>query len=75
MLVVLSGSSGVGKNTIINKIITDNCNIELMPTITTREIRPGEEPGKPYVYVTKNEFERMIENNELIEYQVVHCLL
>ena len=48
MLVILSGSSGVGKNTVINKILEENSNIELMPTMTTREMRDGEEPGKPY---------------------------
>ncbi|AUG56441.1 guanylate kinase [Acetivibrio saccincola] len=72
MLVILSGSSGVGKNTVINKISKENSNIELMPTMTTREMRPGEEPGKPYTFVTKEEFEQMIKNEELLEYQIVH---
>ncbi|TYQ16607.1 UNVERIFIED_CONTAM: guanylate kinase [Acetivibrio alkalicellulosi] len=72
MLVILSGSSGVGKNTVINRILEENPNMELMPTITTREMRPGEEPGKPYTFISKEEFEEMIENNQLIEYQIVH---
>lgn len=72
MLVILSGSSGVGKNTVINKILEENSNIELMPTMTTREMRDGEEPGKPYAFVSKEEFEQMIENGELLEYQIVH---
>jgi guanylate kinase len=72
MLVILSGSSGVGKNTIINRILEDMNNVELMPTMTTREKRPGEEPGKPYIFVSKEEFERMIEGDELVEYQIVH---
>lgn len=72
MLVILSGSSGVGKNTVINKILEQNSNIELMPTMTTREMRDGEEPGKPYAFVTKEQFEQMIEDGELIEHQIVH---
>ncbi|MDQ2084859.1 guanylate kinase [Herbivorax sp. ANBcel31] len=72
MLVILSGSSGVGKNTVINEVLKQSNNIELMPTITTREMRSGEEPGKPYVFVTKEEFEQMIKEGELIEYQIVH---
>ena len=40
--------------------------------MTTREMRPGEEPGKPYTFVTKEEFEQMIKNEELLEYQIVH---
>ena len=40
--------------------------------MTTREMRDGEEPGKPYAFVSKEEFEQMIENGELLEYQIVH---
>ncbi|HOV26456.1 MAG TPA: guanylate kinase [Pseudobacteroides sp.] len=72
MLVILSGSSGVGKNTIINRILEEMDNVELMPTMTTREKRPGEETGKPYIFVSKEEFEQMIENDELVEHQIVH---
>ncbi|MDP4182548.1 MAG: guanylate kinase [Bacillota bacterium] len=72
MLVILSGSSGVGKNTIINRILEDMDNVELMPTMTTREKRPGEETGKPYIFISKEEFERMIQADELVEHQIVH---
>jgi len=72
MLVILSGSSGVGKNTVINKLLEDVKDLELMPTMTTREKRPGEEDGKPYIFVSKEIFLEMIDEGGLVEYEIVH---
>ena len=72
MLIILSGSSGVGKNTIINKLLEDNENLELMTTVTTRDMRPGESQGNPYYFVTREEFEKKIEDGEMLEYALVH---
>ena len=72
MLIILSGSSGVGKNTIINKLLEDNENLELMTTMTTRDMRPGESQGNPYYFVTKEEFEKKIEDGEMLEHALVH---
>ena len=72
MLIILSGSSGVGKNTIINRMLEECPNLELMTTMTTREMREGESQGKPYIFVTKPEFEGMIERGEMLEYAEVH---
>lgn len=72
MFIILSGSSGVGKNTVINRILEQMDCVKLMPTITTREMRANEKPGNPYIFVTSEVFEKMIKNNELIEYKEVH---
>lgn len=72
MLVILSGSSGVGKNTIINRMLAECDNLELMPTITTRAMREGESQGKPYLFVSREEFESMISNDEMVEYCEIH---
>jgi guanylate kinase len=72
MLVILSGSSGVGKNTIINEMIKRYDEFELLPTFTTREKREGESEGHPYFFVTENIFKEMIQRNELFEHQAVH---
>lgn len=72
MFVILTGSSGVGKNTIIKELTKDNANIVMMPTFTTRDKRPGEVEGYPYFYISKEEFQSKIKNNEFIEYEHIH---
>ena len=72
MFVMLTGSSGVGKNTIIKELTNQNENIVLMPTFTTRDKRVGEIEGLPYFYISKEEFQNKIRNNEFIEYEHIH---
>ena len=72
MFVILSGSSGVGKNTVIKEMQKTNKNLVMMPTFTTREKRDGEIEGAPYFYISKDEFQEKIKNNELIEYEYIH---
>jgi guanylate kinase len=72
MLVILSGSSGAGKNTVINELIKRFDEYELLPTFTTRTRRENEFQGNPYYFVSPREFERMIKCNELLEHQQVH---
>ena len=71
MIVIFSGSSGVGKNTVINELIAKGIGT-LMPTFTTRAIRVGEKEGAPYYFVDKEKFESMIEKGEFYEYEFVH---
>lgn len=67
-LIVISGPSGAGKGTIIKEIVNDLSNIELSTSYTSRSPRGQEENGKEYFFVSKKEFEKMIQNNEFLEY-------
>ena len=71
MLIIFSGGSGVGKNTVIEHLLT-NDGFALMPTYTTREKRPTESNGNPYYFITDNEFLRKLDEGEFYEYQKVH---
>ena len=67
-LFVVSGPSGVGKNTLLNVII-DSCEkVQYSVSATSRPIRPGEVDGKSYYFVTRERFEQLIEENALLEY-------
>ena len=72
MLIIMSGSAGVGKNTIINRLLAEYDNLALMPTVSTRAMRPGEEQGRPYIFVSKDEFEAMLSRGEMLEYCPIH---
>lgn len=72
MLVILSGVSGSGKDTIKKALIARMDNVESLPSYTDRSPRPGEVNGKIYNFVSKEEFEQMIKNNEFYEYNVHH---
>jgi len=68
VLIVVSGFSGSGKGTVMNELLKRYDNYALSVSATTRKPRPGEEEGKAYFFKTKEEFEKMIAENELIEY-------
>ena len=65
---VLSGPSGVGKGTIVDQLFKKVNNIYLSVSATTREKRAGEKEGVNYFFKTKEEFKRMIDNDELLEW-------
>ena len=71
-LVVLSGPSAVGKGTLASYIIEQNKDYELSVSATTRSPRPGEIDGKSYRFVSEDEFSRMQQSNELLEWATVH---
>ena len=72
MLVILSGVSGSGKDTIKKELIKRMENVESLPSYTSREQRPGEIVGQTYIYVSKQEFEDMIKNGDFYEYDIHH---
>ena len=72
MLVLLAGVAGAGKNTVQRELMKRNKNIVAIPSYTTREQRPGDIPGETYNFVSKEEFESMIEKGEFYEYDVHH---
>ena len=67
-LLVLSGPSGVGKGTVVAELQKIRDDVCFSVSATTRAPRPGEEDGVSYFFVTKETFEQMIEQNELLEY-------
>ena len=72
VLVVISGPSGVGKDTIARQLIaTQPQKFHFVVTATTRPPRVGEVEGYDYFFVTSDQFAAMIENDELLEYAVV----
>ena len=69
LVIVLSGFSGAGKGTIMKhllKLHKDEYNLSI--SATSREKRTGEKEGREYFFKTREEFENMIKNNELLEY-------
>lgn len=67
-LIVLSGPSGVGKSTVIAELFSQRSNIYFSVSYTTRQPRVGEQDGVNYNFVSREEFERMIADDELLEY-------
>lgn len=65
---VISGPSGVGKGTIAKQILAKNGNLTLSVSCTTRYMREGETRGKDYFFISKEEFEKKIQNDEFLEY-------
>lgn len=67
-LFVISGSSGVGKGTVLKGFLTKNPNFMLSISCTTRAPRRGEVDGVNYFFLTKEEFQNCIDNNKFLEW-------
>ncbi len=67
-LFVISGSSGVGKGTLIKSFLEKNPQVKLSVSFTTRTPRPGEQDGVNYFFTTKKDFETAIKNGEFLEW-------
>lgn len=67
-LIVISGPSGVGKSTVIKQVMGLCPNLQFSVSATTRPMRPGEVDGKNYFFVDKAQFQKMIDENALLEY-------
>lgn len=73
VLLVIAGPSGVGKDTVARALIErDPDGFYFVVTATTRPPRPGEVEGVDYFFVSNDEFARMIDDDELIEYAIVY---
>jgi guanylate kinase len=68
ILYIMTGASGVGKDTIRQAAVPDIDNVFFSVSATTRERRPGEVHGKQYFFYDKDEFEQMIARGDLLEY-------
>ncbi len=67
-LIVITGPSGVGKGTLVKRLLLAHPEIYLSISATTRSPRLHEEPGKDYYFLNKREFEQMIAENSLLEW-------
>ena len=67
-LFVISGASGVGKSTILKRVMEAMPELQFSVSATTRKPRPGEIDGVNYYFVTKEQFEQMIAEDAFIEY-------
>ena len=72
MLVILSGVAGAGKDTVKKEIIKRMENVVSIPSITDRPMRPGDIPGETYIFVSNEEFKKMIEEGALYEFDIHH---
>jgi len=72
LLFVLSAPSGAGKDTVINTLKQQGMDFYVVPSVTTRTPRPGESEGHPYHFISKETFEQLVSQNELLEYANVH---
>lgn len=72
LLFVLSAPSGTGKDTVINTARAQGMDFFVVPSVTTRQPRPGESEGNPYNFVSKETFEELEGKGELLEHANVH---
>lgn len=72
LLIVISGPSGVGKDTVLAEMQKRGLPFHFVVTATTRPKRPGETHGVDYFFISHTEFAQMIEDNELLEYAYVY---
>ncbi len=75
LMFILSSPSGAGKTTISHKLLAGDTEICLSVSATTRPMRPGEVDGQDYHFVSHQEFDRMVANDEFYEWAQVfgHC--
>ena len=67
-LIVISGASGVGKGTVLGKMMEKRKDLTFSVSATTRDPRPSETDGVHYYFVTRERFEEMIASHEFLEY-------
>lgn len=72
LLIVISGPSGVGKDSVLEILKKRNVEFHFVVTATTRPARAGETDGVDYIFLSKDQFAEMIENDELLEYAIVY---
>lgn len=68
MLVIFSGPSGVGKDTVLQEVLKKSSDISLSVSLTTRPMRGAEVNGEDYYFVTREYFERKLSENGFLEY-------
>jgi guanylate kinase len=72
LMLVVSSPSGAGKTSLTRKLIADHPELALSISCTTRALRPGEQDGREYFFVTPERFEAMVREDAFLEHAVVH---
>ncbi len=72
MLLIISGPSGAGKGTLCKRLLKEDPSFAFSCSVTTREPRNAEVEGVDYRFITNEAFQRMIDNDELLEHATVH---
>ena len=72
---VFSGASGVGKSSALKRVMESRDDLRFSVSCTTRDPRPGEVDGVHYFFITRERFEQMIEDREMLEYDAHHANL
>lgn len=71
-LFVVSGPSGVGKSTLLRRLVSDLPDLAFVVSHTTRPMRAGEQDGRDYHFVTEAEFDALVEADAFVEWAEVH---
>lgn len=71
-ILIISGPSGAGKSTLLQRLFKNKKDIYFSISSTTRSPRDGEKDGVDYYFITKDEFEKSIKNEEFLEWALVH---
>ncbi len=72
LLIVISGTSGIGKDAVLQGLRNRDCGLHFVVTATSRLPRPNEVNGRDYFFFSREEFARRIEKGEFIEYAMVY---
>ena len=67
-LFILSGPSGIGKDTVLKELLKKHDNIRLSISSVTRQPRQGETDGEKYNFISRAEFKKMLKDDELLEH-------
>jgi guanylate kinase len=71
-LFIITAASGAGKTSLVKALVSDNPNIKVSISFTTRNPRVGERDGKDYFFLDETDFKKMVENNEFLEMAKCH---
>ena len=67
VLLIVASPSGAGKTSLCRRLMADHKGLELSVSMTTRDIRPGEVDGRDYNFVSKEQFQRLVDADAFLE--------